>query len=70
MSIQDWQNTWRGVILGGERVCAYRNRAILCCESDKQEADGRERAYGSERNCRPQEGVNGASEHLDVGGLL
>jgi hypothetical protein len=50
MSLQDRKDAGCWKLLGGQRVCAHRHGEILCCQGHQQEAYGRTRAHGQERN--------------------
>ena len=48
MQIQDGQDFGCRKLLGSQRVCAHRYRAILCREGYQQEAHGWSRTHGQE----------------------
>lgn len=48
LQIQDWKDIGRRKLLGGERMCAYRNRQILRCEGYQQADDAGKGTYGGQ----------------------
>ena len=53
MSIQDGQNTRRRIVLGRERMRAYRLGQVLCGQGHQQEDDGWQGTHGQRQLLHP-----------------